>query len=387
MLTAAPRLKEIRLPEGDVLGFDVAGRNENGSRHYDPTWLAEGYDGVRFIGAGRTRTRIRPAAGIWTNLFVEQHPGIVRFESLAIHGRGRSAIMAGRDRPARVEPRFRLELVDFALIAEDPAPGAATSVMWGGFFYQVDTLLEDGDIHYGPATEHPFYHHGASGRGTVARRLVFHEAAAQPLKFRPDPSETLWAGPRVAYVIQDCNFLDWWRPTSSRGGCAICVEGGSGDLRVERCEFVAPTRSALHARTIMVDDGGPAFDSGQLVGGKFYDAVTGRAGVGFANGHVLIRDCGLRAGPGQENLTPVIRVGSLGSGQRVARSVTIERSAIYGQRLQLQLSDIPPGKTTVRGCNTPAIRGIAASRGYDVAHEALIPLSDRVIPVSAGLAR
>lgn len=371
-------LFEIRLPEGDLPGFDIGGRGDNGSRQYDPqTWLSKGFSGVRFIGAGKGRTHIRPASGVWTNLFVEQHAGQVRFESLSIHGRGRAALMAGRDHPTAVVKQFKIALQDFELIADDPTSGMQSSVKWGGFFYQCDTELVDGDIWYLYSSEHAFYHHGAASLGTLAERLRFHQVGAECLKFRPDPEETLYAGKRVKYVIRQCHFQDWYRPWSDRGGAGIVVQGGAADILVDRCEFWAPNRSQMHTRCVMVDDGG----------GAFYDKETGRVGIGFANGYVAIKNSGFRAGPGSENLSPVMRVGALGSGQRVARSLLVENCGLYGENLQLQMGDIPSGRTIVRGCNTPAIRDIAQARGYDVAHEALIPLADHTIPVSHGLVR
>jgi hypothetical protein len=83
----------------------------------------------------------------------------------------------------------------------------------------------------------------------------------------------------------------------------------------------------------------------------------------------------------------VIRVGGLGSGQKVAKSLLIDGNAIYGTRLQLQLGDIPTGKTIVRGNNTAEIEEYAFARGYDVSREALIPLAHKVIQVSEGLVR
>lgn len=361
----------IRLSEGDHLGFDIGGRWENGDRRYDPAlWLSQGYTGVRFVGAGKGKTHIRPGPGVWTTIGIDQHKGTVAFERLSIHGHGRSAIQAGRDNKAGVTRGFTVTLEDFELVAEEATPTYGR-VAWGLFTYQANVVARDGDIWWGPAREHPFYAHGFAGpRGGLYERLRFHEVAAECIKVRPDPEETLWAGKGVKVTVQDCQFKDWYRPWSSRGGGGIVLQGCAADVAILRNEFWAPPDSS-HTRCVMVDDGG----------GKFFDKYTGRAGQGYAAGHIYIWRNVFRAGPGTVNLSPVIRVGNLAAGQhKVCRSLSIVENAVYGQNLQVQLGSIPA--LDVRDNNTERARDYANALGVDVAHEAGVPTRDRVIPLS-----
>lgn len=369
------RLFEIRLPEGDIPGFDItSGRWENGARRYDPaTWLSQGYDGVRFIGAGPGRTRIIPAPGIWKNITIDQHPGVTRLEGVSVHGRGLAAIYAGPIRRGRVKG-FTLELEDFELIAEEPTAADPGRVAWGAFTYQCNLVIRNGVVWWGPAREHAFYQHGyADGRGGLFDGIDFRECAAECIKARFDPREIEWAGPLAALRVSDCRFFDWYRPHSSRGGAGITAQGLGGHLAIEGNEFWAPASST---RCVMVDDG---LNTGAP---RFYSATNGAPGTGFATGHVVIRRNLFVAGPGTENLSPVIRVGNLADGDHsVCQSLALEENAVYGRRLQVQLSDIPALR--VRGNNSPAARAYAAMRGVDVSQEALVPTRDRAIPLSA----
>jgi hypothetical protein len=368
-------LYEIKLPEGDVLGFDIGGRWENGTRQYDPrVWLSQGYAGVRFIGAGKGKTHIRPSSGVWTTIGIDQHDGIVRFESLSLHGHGRAAIQAGRDNKAGVKKKFKLELADFELIAEENSPTYGR-VAWGIFSYQCNIDARDGDIWWGPAREHAFYGHAYAGPGGGRyERLRFHECAAECIKGRFDPIETLWAGPKVTLAVIDCTFKDWYRPWSSRGGGGVVLQGVGCDVLIQGNEFWAPP-DASHTRCIMVDD-----DPNHGIA-AFYDVNTGQVGKGFATGNIVIRRNLFRAGPGTVNLTPCIRVGNLFAGtHKVAKSLLIEQNAVYGQNLQLQLSNIP--SLTVRENNTPQAKEYAQALGVDVTFEAGIPTHDAVIPLS-----
>jgi len=374
----AKGLLEIRLPEGDVPGFDVGRRLDNGGRLYDPaTWLAQGYRGVRFIGRGRGRTRIRPAPGVWTNLFVAEHQGTVRFESLSIHGRGRSALMAGEpDSVAPLSRRFRLEVEDFELVAEDPAAGQVSSVCWGIFTYRADLLLRHGVVWYGRSTEHSVYQHCWADLGSLIEAVEFMESGAQHVKARPDREEVPWPGPRARQVIRRCVFKRTGMPWTSRGSGAIVCEGGASHLTVEDNQFWMPSDTPLHARAIMVDDG------------SLRGWPQGAQDSPYRNGDVIIRRNLIRADGGPEGYSTVIRVGNLSPGShRSCRSLTIEGNAIYGRGLQVQTTNIPDGATRIAGNNTPAIREVAAARGLDVSREPILPLPDHALPLSQGLIR
>lgn len=371
-------LHEIRLPAGDQPGFDVGVRGQNGSRFYDPTtWLSKGYAGVRFVGAGRGKTRLIPAPGVWINSRVGQHPGVVLYESMSIHGRGQTAIQAGQEHPPRIFRKFRTELADFELIADEPRPGTYNGgrVGWGLFTTQCNVRVEDGDVFWNAAREHPFYlHHQAGPAGATFKGVRFHESPGECIKNRYDTDEALWAGKGAKLIVTGCRFN--WRvePWSSRGAAGITMQGAGCNAWIESNEFWASTGPS-NTRALMLDDN---YNDGAP---QFYDPVTGAVGRGHANGHILVRRNVFSAGPGTENLTPVVRVGNLAPGaHRICRSFTFEQNAVYGRNLQVQLVNVPG--LTVRDNNTPAAYDHARAIGVDVTHEAGIPTRERVVPLS-----
>lgn len=374
------RFYEIRLPEGDVAGFDIGVRGQNGTRFYDPaTWLSKGFDGVRFIGAGRGRTRIIPAPGVWINSFVGQHPGIVRYESVSIHGRGQTAIQAGYEHPARIFKKFRVELTDFELIADEPVPGTYNGgrVGWGVFTTQCNVHASDGDVYWREGREHPFYlHHQAGSSGAIFKGLRFHECQGECIKNRYDTDEALWAGKQAKLVVSGCRFNWEVKPWSARGSAAITMQGAGCDALIENNEFWAGPGPS-NTRAIMLDDN---LNDGAA---QFYDPETGAVGRGHANGHVLVRRNVFSTGPGTENYTPVVRVGNLAPGlHKTCQSFTFEQNAVYGRFTQLQLvaKDIPT--LVVRDNNSARARDHAQAIGVDVTHETVVTTAARPVPLS-----
>src|SRR6185503_3982455 len=184
--------------------------------------------------------------------------------------------------------------------------------------------------------------------------------------------------PGARVWLSGCQFNDWYQPWSSRGGGGVVLQGAACDLLVTGCLFrnVGPSGTvpaAQRSRAIMVDDSG----------GDHYGMVGGA----FATGHIVIRNCGFEAGPGTDNLSILIRVGKLGGPGLAAKSFTLTGSALYGENMQLQLGDIPTGKTKIAGCNTEALSDLAEMIGIDTTHQAKIPLANRVSNVSEGLLR
>lgn len=372
------KLWELRLGPGEHFGFDIGARMQNGSRYLDPTtWLSKGFDGIRIIGAGRGLTRLIPAPGVWINWFIEQHPGIVRFESLSIHGRGQSAIQAGREHPARVVKKFRVELADFELIADPPVPGAYNGgrVGWGLFTTQCNVDAFDGDIYWNASREHPFYlHHQAGPAGATFERLRFHESPGECIKNRYDTDEALWAGKGAKLVVHGCRFNWKVEPWSSRGAAGITMQGAGCDALIENNEFWA-SPGPSNTRALMIDDN---YNDGKA---QFYGHLTGEVGKGYANGNILVRRNVFSAGPGTENLTPVVRVGNLAPGtHKICRSFTFQENAVYGRNLQVQLVNVPG--LTIKGNNSDKAMDYARAIGVDVTHEAGIPGPQRVVPLS-----
>jgi hypothetical protein len=372
------KLHEIRLPAGEQRGIDIGAVMQNGSRYLDPqAWLSQGFSGVRFIGQGRGITRLIPAPGVWINWFIEQHPGVVRFESLSIHGRGQSAIQAGREHPARVVKKFRVELADFELIADPPSPGAYDGgrVGWGLFTTQCNVHASDGDIYWNAGREHPFYlHHQAGPAGATFKRLRFHESPGECIKNRYDTDEALWAGKEAKLVVSGCRFNWKVEPWSSRGAAGITMQGAGCDALIEGNEFWA-SPGPSNTRALMLDDN---YNDGKP---QFYDPLTGAVGRGHANGHILVRRNSFQAGPGTDNLTPVVRVGNLAPGpHRIARSFAFTENAVYGRNLQLQLVNVPG--LVVKDNNTERAMNYARSIGMDVTHECVVPGQHAVVPLS-----
>lgn len=371
-------LFEVRLPEGDIPGWDIGAHGQNGSRRYDPaTWLSKGYAGVRFIGAGRGRTRVIPAPGVWINSLVGQHAGVVRYESMSIHGRGQTAIQAGHEHPAKVIRKFRVELADFELIADPPSPGSYNGgrVGWGLFTTQCNVRVEDGDVFWNAGREHPFYlHHQAGPAGAFFKGIRFHESPGECIKNRYDTDEALWAGKGAKLIVQGCRFN--WRvePWSSRGAAGITLQGAGCDTLIENNEFWA-SPGPSNTRAIMVDDN---YNDGAA---QFYGHWTGEVGKGYANGYVMVLRNVFSAGPGTENLTPVVRVGNLAPGtHKICRGFAFKENTVYGRNLQLQFVNVP--SLIVQDNNTPAALDYARAIGVDVTAEAGIPTRDRVIPLS-----
>ena len=121
--------------------------------------------------------------------------------------------------------------------------------------------------------------------------------------------------------------------------------------------------------------------------GDFWGATDGARGKGFANGWIVVTNSSFFAGPGSENYSPILRVANNGSQEKVARGVLVEGCNIWGQRTSLQFGNIPSGKLAVRGCNTPQLKEWATAQGINTQHESVIPLHDRLLPVSAGYTR
>lgn len=413
---ATERLFEIELPAGDVPGFSIDAKSSHGVKFYSGSaglervvnaslggltqaqadaarpvireslrgvaaagsfWLDDPANtGVVFRGAGKGKTHIRPGSADATIVF-DRHPGTVRLEGMTVHCGSRQGIFAGLAHPGvKPDPKFSLETQDVDVIAD----GVRTT--WPVFTYGCRVEMRDGKIDGRNGLEHDYYGHGLTGNGATFVRMTFL-AAAQAVKVRSDTTETMWAGPAVTVSVTGCTFDGWYEPHSSRGGGGIVLEGASANLYVQGSLFRnkgpnGAIPAAQRTRAIMVDDGS----------GDFWGVLDGKKGSGFAAGHILIRGNAFEVGPGTENLSIVIRVGNLSGGShRIARSVRILDNGIYGEQLQLQLSNLAPGRLTIAGNNTEAIAARARSLGIDTRVEARIPLADRTIPVSEGLRR
>ncbi len=399
--TATERLFDVELAAGDVPGFSIdmlsAGptvrywSSEAAILRLSPAdqprarveaapgsyWLDRGFTGIRFRGRGQALSHVKPlAGGGWETIVVERHPGAVWLEDLHVVCGLTRGIYFGLKHPERpVEHAFKLATRNVLIDAP------ITSTVWPVFTYQAAVDMRDTTIDGRNATEHDFYGHGFAGAGIVWQR-VRSTATAQGFKLRSDTSETVWA--RGLVTITGCTFDSWYLPRTWRGGGGTVFEGPGGDTDVaivgnlfRNLGAVGDVPSSQRTRAIMVDDGT----------GDFW-GTGGAPRTGHAAGHILIRGNGIETGPGSENLSLVVRVGNLGTGPwSSCKSLRIQENAIYGRDLQLQLTHVPTGKLRVEGNNTPALEALARRYGFDTTHQAKIPLSTRVAPLSEGLIR
>lgn len=277
------------------------------------------------------------------------------------------------------------------------AVAVATTTKWGLFGYQVDFDVRGCTLNLKYSAEHILYLHGFAKDGLRWSHNVAIASGAEQIKLTDRPWEASWVSTATA-LITDSAFADWYQEWSWRGGAGIVDQGAGIDLTVRRCRFfnIGASGTILpssRTRCIMVDDGGDNDGNGVQ---DFYSAAditiagqlvrAGTAGRGVANGNVTIEDCFLTAGPGADSLSTMIRVGRNGGGSwYAARSFTFRDSAAYGDRLQIQLRDVVPGKVLITGCNTPALKSVATSLGINTASELKIPLSNRLANLSEGL--
>lgn len=355
-------LFEVRLPAGDVLGFDVGVRADNGPRQYSPIdWLSQGYDGVRFIGQGKGITHIRPALNVWTNITILQHNGIVQLEDLTLHNAPRSALQAGMGLYVTLPffPKFKLVTRNVELLCDVPGK-------WGFFTYECDRDDQDLEVWGAILREHPSYAHGFSKRGLLWDRVIVHDSGAEACKYRPDPREIRPIRNQHHFIIRNSEIAGWFQEHSHRGGAGTCIQGAGPfcDVLIEKTVYWGG--HGVKCRSIMIDDG-------------WYTSGT-------ATGSVILRNVGARGSSDRTDYgDTLIRVGPLNPGVSIAKSLTIEGSSLWGTNMAVQIGGVPTGKTIVRTSNTERLRDWANAQGMDTTFEAQIPRATRRVPVSEGL--
>lgn len=404
--TTLPRPKDlhfISLAEGDVGGFDIDYRSNTGRTKYSSSeWRELGKKGVKFKGADRDLTHVRPVGEHC--IFFDSNPGVVWLEDMTVHAGTRTAVFSGMEHVGQpVKPGFKLVMRNVRVVADAPTiTGQLFSTVWLLFLNNCDLDLQNVILDGSFAAEHDIYGHGFSSGEWVIDRLVTTGSGSQGVKMRNSPNEVQFV-PNARITIRNSDLRNWMRPGGWRGGAAITLEGSHASLDVDSCIFwggdfasggglAKDLPASQRAFAIAIDD----------AGGDCYSVVDGAIGTGIANGDIRITNCGFDGGPGAEGLSKQIRIGGLGSGRdgpngrKVARSVTITGCGAYGLRanpadsrtgLQWQFSDIPAGKLRVSGCNTPEIREMAQALGLDTTFETMIPTASRLVPVSEGLVR
>jgi len=411
-----PRYFEVLIPEGSSTGFSIDAKSPHQTRYYSSTaglervvgqslggippeqlegarvavraslraqaapgsfWLDRGFDGVRFRGAGLDRSRLRAPPGTDQTVLVDRHQGAVLLEAVTVHAGPRQAVFFGLEHKGDpILDRFELLMRDAKVVADPPTDGNPHSTVWGLFAYQADVTLERVELDLLFSAEHASYWHGFAKYG-LRWKNVKARAGAEVCKVRSSPSETDWvAGATIE--LRGCRIEDWFHPERSwRGGAGLVVQGSGCAVLVERCVFLG--NAGNRSRCIMVDDSG----------GDFFGYPSGAVGVGAANGPVVVRDSGLFGGPALDSgLAILARVGNFaGSSRPCAPRVRFSRCALIGAGVQLQLGDVPAGKTRVVGCNTEAILELVKGLGYPYEPEGVIALRDRLAKISEGLVR
>jgi hypothetical protein len=358
----APKLFEVRLPAGDVSGFDIDLRGDNRARQYHSAdWLSKGYDGVRFVGAGAGVTHVRRHSdAVWTNVGVLQHNGVVQLEALTLHNAPRSAIQAGTGLWTPGLPFYpKFKLVTRGVELRCDVPGK-----WGFFTYECDRDDEDLEIWGALLREHPSYAHEFSYSGLLWNRVTVRDSGGECCKLRPDPTEIRPLKRAHSFVVRNSSFAGW--VPGDRGSAGIVIQGGGPSLQVLIEKTIFWGGPGPRCRCVMIDDG-------------WYK-------TGVATGNVVLRQVAAQGSSIRDDYgETLVRVGPLHAGVMIASSVTIDQCSLWGQNMAVQLTGIPVGKLAVRNSNTPSLRDWASARGMDTLLEAQIPRRDRRVPISEGL--
>lgn len=383
-------LKEIRLPAGDCGSINIGWGNNGAAIKLDPNvWLSEGYDGVHLIGDQKTSLRCTSWDGI--TLAVKRHNGVVQVSGVDWYGGTRCLTQFGEQnfdgdrRPdgsliqgtQRVTcPKFMLRVYESKLLVPPPSALGGKRGFWGLFSYQADSHLRDVEGDATEALEHFAYEHGNAYRGTYWQRVKIRGAAGENDKNRSDASETAWAGSNLWTIRKNCELSQWGQPWGNwrEGGGIIRQNSGHHGL-VE--DTVLRGRDG-HSKCLMLSSEGNS-----------YDMETGKLNRGFGNGAWVVRRSGLTgansSGFWNNTLVNVYRNG--GTAALAAQGFIFEDSGAYGLNSQLSLNSTPAGTVFVQRCNTPAIKQSAERLGIDTSAQAVVPTSQRLVPVSEGYSR
>lgn len=373
----APKLKEIRLPAGDLKGLNIGWFRDGSELVLDwHSWIDQGFEGVRIIGAGVDRTVIRADMYDGNAVCIGRHPGIVQLENLIVVAGFSMGIQCGEQNLQKeLVPKFQIRLIGVKGYVPPPIPGFQRTKWWC-LVYQADVLIEDVTVDGTLLSEHDFYFHGFAKYGLDVRRLKCLGSGAQNLKVRSSADETAYAGPLTKIKIRQSQFQRAGQTWSDRGDGLIVIEGGASAIEIEDCLFRASSPNNPHAHAIMVSSEANSYAWG-----------TGAVGgTGPGNGPVTIRRVAVNGWKPDAWGNELIRCGRNGGTQQSAAGFLLEESGVYGRNMLAQLGSIPKGKTVIRGCNTPAIREQCLQiGGIDVEHEAHYPSPTRLIPLSEGV--
>lgn len=385
-LTRPLRLYEIRLPAGLHGAINIGWFPNGAERVLDPkSWLSQGYDGVRIVGAGVDKTVLRDTSWGGITVAATRHPGVVQLEGMTIYcGSNAAVVMGEQNHEKEIVPGFALRLINSKIVAPPPDQLAFGRAKWGVFYYQCDVTYINVEIDVYHASEHGTYGHGFSKMGAYVRRLHQRASGAEGWKVRPDVTETAWLRETPWIVIEDSVFKNWFQPWSARGGGGLVLQNACAHVSVDRSIFIGGGRagsveSNMRSKAIMI--------SSELDG---YDVDTGEpiaVSHGAGTGLVRLSKNLLYGYSDVDWHNTLVRCAPNASGTLSAKGFWLERSGLYGKNMIVQAGGLPPRRAIVNGCNSDEIREAAEARSIDTAFEATIPLSDRRIKVSEGWTR
>jgi len=371
----APKLFEYRLPARDIKAINIGWFRNSAEIQLDwRTWIGQGYDGIRIIGAGIDRSLIHGNLYDGTAVAIGRHPGITQLENLSIYAGFSMGVQCGEQNLTHeLVPKFMLKYLGVkGFVTQIPGFGRTK---WWDFGYQRDVTFEDVEIDAIQASEHGSYSHGFAKLGLHAKRLKFRGSGAQNLKVRSSADETAYAGPQAKIHIEDSTFQRWFQEWSDRGGGGIVIEGGAAIVEIQDSIFRGGGDSSQHARCIMLSSESNS-----------YDWATGKVGVGAGNGPVTLKRLAISGRAPDFWGNELVRCGRNGGTQLSAASFLMEACGGYGKNMIVQLGQLPKGKGVIRSCNTPEIREkCSLLGGIDVDREAVWPGPARLVPLSEGV--
>lgn len=373
---AIPRLKEIRLPAGEVVGINVGWFRDGSELKIDPQQaLREGFDGLKISGAGIDRTVIRADMYDGNAVCIGRHNGIVQLDSMTIVAGFSMGIQCGEQNYAHeLMPKFQLRLINLKGVVPPPMPGFGRTTWWC-FEYQGDAYIEGVEVDASQASEHGFYFHGFAKYGLHVKRLKMRGSGSQNLKVRSSADETAYAGALTKIHIERSSFQGAGKPWTNRGDGLIVIEGGASPIEIQDCIFRASRPDDPHAHAIMISSDANS-----------YAWKAGAVGDGFGNGPVSIKRIAASGWLPNPWNNELVRCARNGGTQHSAPSFLLEASGIYGENMFVRPAQIPNGKSTIRGCNTPQIRDYCGKAlGMNVTHEAVWPGPARRVPLSEGV--
>lgn len=384
-LSRQANLYEVRLPAGDVGSINVGFLPAGPALSLDPaTWLSQGYDGVRIIGAGMDRTHVRCTTHDGITIAIGTQAGIVQLEGLTWHSGASRGLHAGIGNPGYLEPKFLVRCYGVRGVCDPvPDPSLTGRPFWPGLFtWSADQHLADCEFDGFHAAEHDDYVHNVAQWGVLLERVKFKSSGGENFKAAARYTETKWPGRRAWYQLKGCTFQGWYQPWSNRGGGAAVFQGtGAQGIILEDClayggRDLPGIPGHLRSRTYMVTSEGEG-----------YDCLTGGTSGGFGNGWVIIRRSGAHAPvPAPSWWSDIIRCGREGGSAYAARGLLVEGCGVYGQRYEVSWDTMPADRVRVRACNTPTIRKRCENLGMDTTFEAAHLTAARPVPLSEGFA-